>query len=270
MLRVNTVRQAGQQYEIPESIGNDYYFSAKLVTFGKPGFDPVLAGGRVSRDDYMRLRAKILQAAGSLGIYAKWVFYLRFIIAGFSIVFCALRTTLRLVRDGSLSHLDPYIMMAVLIIPNLIINCIWSRVANKLTKRIQDVLNDENTNTFREKGVSWKISSNLLYMHLTLINDGSYRPPLLSENVLTSYPIKMQPPRRVPEEPYQPSATDQRFPGLVLAQRQDYPLYPNTQDQQQVVPLNPNPSPPLNPQPLRTMNSNVINSQPSETWDYRS
>jgi hypothetical protein len=101
-------------------------------------------------------------------------------------------------------------------------------------------------------------------------NDNTYRPPQHLENVLTSYPIKMQPARPGQQEPQQQSSMMERFPGLVLEQRQENRQYPNAQNQPEIVPLNPNPHPPINSQPLRTVNSNGLSTQASETWDYRS
>jgi len=188
-MRLARFQRLGQNWEIPESTPNQYNFDPKIATFGQPKFDSNKTAGRISKEEFINLRAKVLQNIGSGLTLVRSLFYLRFITAFLSLAFGAFRLIMSYIHGYHIPQSEYFIFLAIIIVPNFIVNYTWRSVSKKTVKKIQTVLDGENRAIYASREISWKISPNLRYMNIIFKNEGGYLPPHQTGNTVMNYPV---------------------------------------------------------------------------------
>lgn len=92
-MRLARFLQFRQQFQIPKSTTNQYNFDPKIVTLGQPKFSSSKTARRISNDEFINIRAKVLHKIQSRLCFIRALFYLRFITIFLSLAFCSFRVT---------------------------------------------------------------------------------------------------------------------------------------------------------------------------------
>jgi len=249
-----------EAFQVPESTASQYYFDPKIVTLGKPKFNTVATHQRISNDEFMDLRGRVKQRVHKGLCFARFLYYFRFIVAALSLGWTAIRMSLQYTGGIHVSRQEYYIILAIIIVPNLLANYVWRKVSRKLSIQVQAALDDENRSTYNARGITWKINPNLHYMQISFRNDAQYQPPHQQGNSIQNYPINYRPSAEPTE------STNQNNPGFA-----EYRGIPAARNNEARIVINPNPLIVDNEgqgmgsrqQPMRG------NFAPQVTYDYR-
>jgi len=227
-MRVNRFKNMAEAFQVPESTANQYYFDPKIVTIGKPKFNTVATHQRISTDEFMDLRGRVIQRVQKGLCFAKFLYYFRFIVAALSLGWTAIRISFQYTGGIHISRQEYWIILAIIIVPNLLANYLWRKVSRKLSTQVQAALDEENSNIYNSRGITWKINPNLHYMQISLRNDARYQPPHHQGNSIQNYPINYRPESAPANPPVQNNSGFAEYRGIPAARNNEAPVVINS------------------------------------------
>ena len=163
--------------QIPKSTKSHYYFSPSIVTLGISNFDPKKTNEKVSREEFKALRNRMIQTGGKKIPFAITLFYLRYILAILGLAYFIYRLVMHF------NNLDPFgeyglvILLVIVLLPNLVVAIAWNTISRRIFENIENLLDQENRESYAGRGLLWKMNRNLIYMALGFIHNPQYQPP---------------------------------------------------------------------------------------------
>ena len=169
---------------IPQSTENSYHFDPRIINaWAKPRFDPEKTKNRISNEEFLYLRDKVIQNGGSSIKIARFLWFLRRLLL---LVWLAIFTWrfILIFTDNSHEKSD-LILQAVIYAVGILVLIILVRIlgdyyAKRGTRNIKTFLNQQNTILYNRRNLNWRIHPTCVFMQLGMDEDAKgslYVPP---------------------------------------------------------------------------------------------
>lgn len=178
-----TIRVLGS-LATPPSTPTDYYFDPKVMTLGTPKFDSNAVQGRVSAEEFIALRDKMIQAGGDELSKAKKAFYVMMFTMTALVIAFITKLVLVFGMGDYMTQNEYVIYFVIFFIPNILVVCFWQSVAGDAAKKIQAMLNQENAQIYASRGIKWIISHHSKYVQVKITAGAKYAPPQIAQQQL--------------------------------------------------------------------------------------
>ena len=160
-----------------KSTQTQYYFDPKIVTLGKPKFDSHLNGGRISEEEFLDVRKRMIRAGGLNLWLVKWLFTTTIIFIFLLVICYFIIVVYQHPESGYISWKDTLVYSTIVLVSAIFGRCLWQRAFKKAHGNMDNLLQIETNKVYANRGVVWKIDEDLKFMHVHLTNGSKYMPP---------------------------------------------------------------------------------------------
>ncbi len=153
---------------IPNSKEADYFFDPKIMTDGKPIFEPEKIKNRISEKEFEEMRKEMVEAGGlelqKAKKFYKWL--LIYVLFCFAIwitqIYFAMTST-----QGFRALKTPIVISIICTaVPNMYLQCYWKYYMKKACANLTKLFEEKNQSVYASKSVQWYTRKTLMYVHI--------------------------------------------------------------------------------------------------------